>query len=143
MEYEWKYSETEIDWDELAKLYRLAPLGNKNPSILHKTFTNSMFKCFVYEKGLLIGVGRALADGADCSYICDIAVLPQYQGKGLGKKIVNKLLDLSKGHNKIILYSVPGSENFYKQLGFKKMTTALAIFQNHKNAIDIGLITDS
>jgi hypothetical protein len=38
--------------------------------------------------GKLVGTGRALADGRDCSYLCDIAVLPSRQGSGLGKEIV-------------------------------------------------------
>jgi GNAT superfamily N-acetyltransferase len=33
---------------------------------------------------MLIGVGRAVADGIDCSYICDVAVHPDFQGKGIG-----------------------------------------------------------
>jgi GNAT superfamily N-acetyltransferase len=69
-----------------------------------------MFKCFVYEEQQLVGVGRALADGVDCSYICDVALLPSHQGLGLGKQIVAKLVELSRGHRKIILYSVPGKE---------------------------------
>ena len=94
-----------------------------------------MFKCFVYADKTLIGVGRALADGVDCSYICDVSIHPDYQGKGIGKDIVNKLIDFSKGHNKIILYSNPGKEEFYSKLGFDRMNTAMAIFKNKEQAI--------
>lgn len=73
-------------------------------------------------------MGRTLADGADCSYICDIALHPDYHGLGLGKAIVQKLINMSKGHKKIILYSNPGKEGFYAKLGFKRMNTAMAIF---------------
>lgn len=65
------------------------------------------------------------ADGTDCSYICDIALHPEYHGLGLGKKIVQNLIDLSKGHKNVILYSNPGKEGFYAKLGFKKMNTAM------------------
>lgn len=105
----WSHSIDKLDWNELAALYRAAPLGNKTPQGLKTAFTNSMFKCFVYEGDKLVGVGRALADGVDCSYICDVALLPSHQGLGLGRQIVDKLLALSNGHKKIILYSVPGS----------------------------------
>ena len=74
----WSSSIDNLDWLELAALYRAAPLGNKTPEGLRTAFTNSMFKCFVYEKGKLVGVGRALADGVDCSYICDVALLPSH-----------------------------------------------------------------
>lgn len=139
----WSYSIDGLDWNELAALYDAAPLGNKNPSGLKTAFTNSMFKCFVYEDGKLVGVGRALADGVDCSYICDVALLPSHQGLGLGKQIVAKLVELSSGHKKIILYSVPGKESFYKKLGFKRMSTAMAIFENQAVAMERGYVNET
>ena len=129
MAHEWVYTQDHVDWAELAELYRLAPLGQKDPADLQVAFSNSRFKCFVYEAGRLIAAGRALADGRDCSYLCDIAVLPDYQGQGLGKAVVNKLVALSQGHKKIILYAAPGKEPFYRQLGFRRMATAMAIFR--------------
>jgi ribosomal protein S18 acetylase RimI-like enzyme len=139
---EWLYSQNRIDWLELSELYKAAPLGDKKPDDLEKAFSNSMFKCFILESGKLIGVGRALADGIDCSYICDVAVLPTYQGSGIGKSIVAKLVELSNGHKKIILYSYPGRESFYKKLGFKRMSTAMAIFENQDQAIEWKLISE-
>jgi ribosomal protein S18 acetylase RimI-like enzyme len=139
----WSHSINDLDWNELSDLYRAAPLGNKNPAALKTAFTNSMFKCFVYEGGKIIGVGRALADGTDCSYICDVAVLPTHQGTGLGKQIVAKLVSMSSGHKKIILYVVPGKESFYKKLGFKRMTTAMAIFENQDQALERGYVNET
>jgi len=143
MELEWLYSQDGVDWNELSNLYKAAPLGEKAPADLKKAFTNSMFKCFLFDQGRLVGAGRALADGSDCSYICDVAVLPSHQAHGIGKNIVTKLLELSKGHKKIILYSYPGREAFYKKLGFKRMSTAMAIFENQSLAIERGLVNDT
>ncbi|MCP4178887.1 MAG: GNAT family N-acetyltransferase [bacterium] len=124
------FDQSIINWDELVELYRIAPLEEKNLEDLKLSFSNSMFKCFAFDNNKVVGVGRALADGRDCSYICDIAIHPEYQGIGLGKKIIQYLIDQSQGHKKIILYSNPGKEGFYSKLGFKKMNTAMAIFQN-------------
>ena len=140
---EWKYTADAIDWDELSALYRAVPLGNKNPTDLRTAFSNSMFKCFVYDGARLVGVGRALADGADCAYICDIAVLPSHQGTGLGKQIVGNLVELSRDHKKIILYAVPGKEPFYRKFGFKRMTTAMAIFENQAQALERGYLSET
>jgi GNAT superfamily N-acetyltransferase len=140
---EWKYSNDGVDWDELAALYRAAPLGDKKPALLHKVFSNSLFKCFVYESSRLVAAGRALADGGDCSYICDIAVLPSHQGTGLGKKIVNYLVEQSRGHRKIILYAVPGREPFYRKFGFLRMKTAMAIFENQQQQLERGYLSET
>lgn len=139
----WSNSIDSLDWNELAALYRAAPLGHKTPDDLRTAFTNSMFKCFVYDDGKLVGVGRALADGIDCSYICDLALLPSHQGIGLGKQIASNLVSLSSGHKKIILYAVPGKELFYKKFGFKKMSTAMAIFENQDDALKRGYVNET
>lgn len=134
----WSNTTTEVDWHELETLYRLAPLGNKSAADLKTVFENSRYKWFVRQGGRLIAAGRALADGADCSYICDVAVLPEFQGTGLGKELVARLVHDSRGHKKIILYSVPGKEGFYKKLGFARLLTAMAIFRDRDAAIARG-----
>jgi len=143
MSLEWRHTLEVLDWNELSRLYEIAPLGTKKPADLQVVFSNSLFKCLVYEDGRLVGAGRAVADGLDCSYICDVAVHPDCQGIGLGKAIVAKLVEFSRGHRKIILYAVAGKEPFYKKLGFKRMRTAMAIFGNEHQARERGLIDDS
>jgi len=136
----WTSKTSTIKWQELSELYKIAPLGNKPPKNLEIVFNNSMFKYFVYDNEKLIGVGRALADGVDCSYICDVAIHPEYQGHGLGKEIMQKLVKDSKGHSKIILYAVPNKEPFYAKFGFAKMKTAMAMFKNQDGAREMGLL---
>lgn len=138
MTFEWKYTEDSVNWAELSALYRAAPLGEKEPMHLQKVFSNSLFKCFVYQSSQLVAAGRALADGADCSYICDIAVMPSHQGSGLGKQVVAHLVEVSRGHKKIILYAVPGKEPFYRKFGFLRMKTAMAILENQQQQIERG-----
>jgi ribosomal protein S18 acetylase RimI-like enzyme len=137
----WKHAIDGVNWEELSALYRAAPLGDKKPDHLKKVFTNSLFVRFVYDQGKLVGAGRALADGGDCSYICDIAVLPSHQGTGLGKQLVGDLVERSRGHKKIILYAVPGREPFYKKFGFLRMTTAMAIFDNQQQQLERGYLS--
>jgi ribosomal protein S18 acetylase RimI-like enzyme len=139
--FSWVYEQSAIDWEQLSTLYRIAPLGHKPAGDLKTVFSNSKFKCFIFENQKLIGVGRALADGLDCSYICYVAIHPKYQGIGLGRDIIKQLIKLSFGHKKIILYASPGKEGFYSKLGFKKMNTAMAIFSNEPQAIAVGLVS--
>jgi len=143
MTLEWTYTEDSVDWNEASALYKAAPLGDKSPLHLQKVFSNSLFKCFVYESSKLVAAGRALADGADCSYICDIAVMPSHQGSGLGKQVVAHLIEASRGHKKIILYAVPGKESFYRKFGFLRMKTAMALFENRQQQVELGYLSDT
>jgi len=142
MDHSWVYDDSDVDWGKLSDLYRKAPLGEKSPKDLETVFSNSRLKCFVYANEELIGVGRALADGLDCAYIADVAVHPDFQGQGLGKAIIGRLVALSEGHKKIILYANPGTEGFYQTIGFLRMKTAMAIWRNQEQAIKAGLISE-
>jgi ribosomal protein S18 acetylase RimI-like enzyme len=140
---QWLFDDGTIDWAELSRLYRIAPLGEKKPDDLKLAFSNSRYKCFVRNDGVLVGAGRAVADGVDCAYLCDVAVHPEFQGRGLGSTIIARLKELSAGHRKIILYANPGKEGFYRKLGFLPMRTAMAIFQDQDRAIRDGLLDGS
>ena len=143
MALEWTDSLEAVDWEELSALVRAAPLGDKPAAGLKTAFSNSMYRCFVYDQGRLVGAGRALADGVDCSYLCDIVVLPSHQGIGLGKQLVAKLVELSRGHRKILLYAVPGKEPFYRKFGFLRMKTAMAIFEDQNLATQRGYVDNT
>lgn len=138
----WSDSLDGLDWSELEALYRIARLGNKSADHLRTVFTNSRYRWLVRDGGRLVAAGRALSDGADCSYLCDIAVLPSHQGTGLGKAVVQRLLDDSKDHKKILLYAVPGKESFYRKFGFLRLLTAMAIFQERDAAIARGHLAE-
>lgn len=134
----WTQTTDTVDWDEMSELYRIAPLGAKSGDWLRTAYSNSMFKSLAFDGGKIIAAGRAVADGVDCSYLCDIVVHPSYQGSGLGKELIQRLVDLSRGHRKIILYAVPGREPFYAKFGFRRMNTAMAIFADPQRAAADG-----
>ena len=140
-DYSWVHDVGAVNLDELANLYRIAPLGDKPPAALATVFGNSMFTCFAYAGDILVGAGRVLADGLDCAYIADVAVHPGHQGRGLGTQIIRRLVELARGHKKIILYANPGTESFYRRLGFLRMNTAMAIWHDPARAIESGLLS--
>ncbi|MGE5240777.1 MAG: GNAT family N-acetyltransferase [Bacteroidota bacterium] len=128
-----------ISWEELARLFELAPLGkNRDPEKLEKAFRNSLLKVFAFHGTKLVGAGRALSDGVWRAAIFDVAVLPEYQGKGIGSTIIRQLID-SANVEVIMLYAAPGKEEFYEQFGFRKMTTAMAITPSEDEARKGGL----
>jgi hypothetical protein len=59
-----------VDWHELSGLYKSAPLGEKPPERLKTVFSNSLYRCFVYHEGRLIGAGRAPQAGEGAGSFC-------------------------------------------------------------------------
>jgi len=79
----------------------------------------------VIEKktGKAVGMGRLLSDGVSDAYIQDLVLLKEYRGKGLGKWLVEELVNYCKSRKIlwICLIAEPNQDNFYKKIGFKKM----------------------
>ena len=80
----------------------------------------------VYE-GKSVGIVRILTDMLTDAYITDVIVIPDFQGRGLGKQLLDKTLEYLKYHSMesvklaCSLYANPGKEVFYEKLGFKKL----------------------
>lgn len=71
----------------------------------------------------LVGMARALSDGASDAYIQDVVVDSAYRKQGIGGALVRLLLDELKnsGVSWIGLIGAPGTEHFYRDLGFTPM----------------------
>ena len=133
---------TKIDWIEATEVIRKAPLGTREPDKLKRAFESSQAVVYVFDNKKLIGMGRALSDGEYQSAIYDVVILPNYQGKGIGKKMMLKLLEQLDTES-IILFAAPGKEEFYSKLEFKKMLTGMAIFSGEMSDPENGYITNT
>ncbi|MDR1585756.1 MAG: GNAT family N-acetyltransferase [Prevotellaceae bacterium] len=123
-------SETEnISWEQVVEVLRKAGMATRSVEIHKRAFNNSHSSIFVFDDEILVGCGRMISDGAYQSALYDIAVLPEYQGRGIGKPIVQNLLKQTPNCN-FILYASPGKEKFYEKENFKKMKTGMALFVN-------------
>jgi GNAT superfamily N-acetyltransferase len=113
------------DYSQLVELYRAVALGSRSPQQISTAFQNSRYAIFAVKGDQLVGAGRAFGDEVDCAVICDLAVLPDLQGAGIGKRLLETLKEQVRHHLRIILYANPGKESFYSNLGFSKMKTAM------------------
>ena len=92
---------------------------------VQKALDNTMYMVKIFVDDKLAGIGRVVGDYSIVCMLSDICVKPEYQGKGIGKKIVNKLRKLIeqgvKEGEKIQIELTPtaGNERFYQKCGFK------------------------
>ena len=109
---------------EFNELYDAVGWGAYDDEVSEIALKNTMYSVSVYENDNIIGYGRLIGDGIVFLYIHDIMVKPEYQGKGIGKTIMNKLLDKVNELRKINPYlrtylgASKGKEEFYKKCGF-------------------------
>jgi GNAT superfamily N-acetyltransferase len=80
------------------------------------------------ENTRVIGFGRALFDGASNGYISTLAVAADRQGQGIGREMVQRLMDVDYPDNITwVLRAGRGSVPFWEKMGFKKSETAMEI----------------
>jgi ribosomal protein S18 acetylase RimI-like enzyme len=116
-----------IDWKFVPELLKIVGMGYHSPEVHQKAFTASAFVIFVYDEEQLIGFARAISDGVTQTAVYDVAVLPAYQGQGIGKLMMEQMIRSLPGCS-FILYASPGKEPFYEKLNFRKMKTGMALF---------------
>lgn len=75
-----------------------------------------------YNSGQLIGYGRVISDCIQHALILDLIVLPEYQNRGIGRTILQKLVKrcLQAKICDIQLFSARGNTDFYLNNGFVK-----------------------
>jgi aralkylamine N-acetyltransferase len=128
-----------VDWQALVAVFDRAPLGKRDPVVLEQSFRNSGCVCFAYHSTELIGAGRTLTDRTNYALVLDVVVVPEHQGKGYGREIMRFLASASGAKN-VILHSVPEKQAFYSRLGYRKMKTAMALFENPAQWCERGYI---
>jgi len=135
-----RYGTEHLSWQALCELIRLAPLGERDPEKMRKAAENSYVVCSAYTDDTLVGFGRAISDGQYQSAIYDIVVLPQYQGNGVGRMIMQSLLAKLPENALALLYVVPGKQQFYEKFGFGNLTTGMGRFADPEKARQNGYL---
>lgn len=102
-----------VGWSDDEKEMTPEMLANFN-----KPFINSTVVFSAWDKDKLVGCIRALSDTMFRSVIYDLAVLPEYQGRGIGSSLVKKCIEIYP-NSEWSLETVPERVSFYEGLGFE------------------------
>ena len=85
---------------------------------------NTLFRVSIYDGERIVAMARAIGDKGLCYYIKDVIVLPEYQGKGLGRMLINELLSFINENGVpetnifVELCAMPDKIPFYEKFGF-------------------------
>ena len=102
-----------VGWTELESKQALTGLNN------------SAFLISAIANGKTVGISRVVSDGGYIAIIVDVIVLPEFQGKGIGKTMMQKVMEFIKGNieeGQVVLVNLMAAkdrESFYAQFGFE------------------------
>lgn len=136
MEIEYRNSTENVNWDQVSNLFRTVSWSYRDPQALARAFSRSTHIRFAYSKGRIVACGRTLDDGEFYAMVVDLVVAPEFQGKGIGSRILAELKDASAGFIFTTLISAVGKEPFYKKQGWLKQKTGFIWPRSKKQSAD-------
>ncbi len=99
-----------------------AGLSRKSPEAATIGLKNTIHGVVVYHNQTPVGIGRIIGDGGCFFEITDMAVLPEHQGQGIGRMIMQALVDWLQSNAPktayVSLMADHGTPEFYQRFGF-------------------------
>lgn len=83
-----------------------------------------------------VAMGRLLGDKSLFLLLCDVAVHPEHQRRGLGKRIMKALVDYVDVHAPqayVSLVAEPAAQKLYPQYGFKDVQPSIGMYRMLRN----------
>jgi ribosomal protein S18 acetylase RimI-like enzyme len=122
-----------IDLEQLKLLFDITAFWAKERDIegLAVAIAHSNPVVTVWDSQRLIGFARATSDGIYRATIWDVVIHPEYQGAGLGRKMVETLLShpLMNRVERVYLMTTH-QQSFYERIGFQENSTTTMVLYN-------------
>lgn len=92
----------------------------ERPDMLQAAFRGSLAVLGAFEDNRLVGLLRAVGDGASILYVQDILVHPGFQRRGIGSALLHTILQRYPTVHQTVLMTdnTPKTAAFYKACGF-------------------------
>lgn len=111
--------------DELLALYESVGWSayTRDPELLRAAVAGASCTVTARRGGKLVGLARALSDGATICYLQDVLVHPAEQRRGIGRALVEAVLDRYRTVRQKVLLTddEPGQRAFYESLGYAEI----------------------
>ena len=111
----------DIKLEDIIRLYRANSWSSaKKPNELYNGLMNSHSLITAWNGDELIGLGNAISDGYLVVYYPHLLIHPNYQKKGIGRMIMDKMQEKYKNFHMQMLTADGNSIEFYRKVGFEK-----------------------
>jgi len=108
--------------EEYLALREAVGWGRLDEQMTARGLTHALFTVCLVHEGNVIGCGRVIGDGGLYFYLQDIIVLPAFQGRGLGIRLMKAIMEYLEEHAYpgafVGLMAAKDVSNFYTQFGF-------------------------
>jgi len=105
--------------EAIRALYAASPLRRPihDPERIRRMYLGSNVVISAYAGERLVGVLRGWTDFAYDGYVCDLAIHPEFQHAGIGRRLLELAQGLDEGIQWVLLAS-PIARDYYAHLGW-------------------------
>jgi GNAT superfamily N-acetyltransferase len=117
-----KIDQRQLNQADVLALYQAVgwSMYTRDPKKLERAIAQSLSVLGAHDGDRLVGLIRAVGDGETFLFIQDLLVLPSYQRQGIGRQLVNALVDqFPQVRQRVLLTDdQPQTRAFYENIGF-------------------------
>jgi GNAT superfamily N-acetyltransferase len=111
---------TNLDAEAFISILTRSGLAERRPAgdrdRIARMLAGSNLIVVAHDGEQLVGVARSITDYAYCCYLSDLAVDESYQGRGIGKRLIDETRRAAGPETMCLLVSAPDSIGFYEAI---------------------------
>jgi predicted N-acetyltransferase YhbS len=115
--------EPDLSADEFIDVLKRSTLAERRPIAdvprMDQMLREAQVIATARAGGRLVGISRALTDHCYATYLADLAVDKEFQGRGIGKRLIEETHLAAGKQTMIILIAAPGARTYYPHVGLE------------------------
>lgn len=119
-----EFKENTLTVEDFQELRTAVGWFKAHPLLAERSVNGTLYSACAYAEGKTVGMARVIGDGGMTLYVQDVIVHPSYQGQGIGKKLMEFVMNYIKSSApegsmlQVSLMASKGKESFYERFGF-------------------------
>lgn len=115
--------EPDLSVDDFISVLKSSTLAERRPmddrDRLTRMLAGASLIITARSGGQIVGVSRALTDGAYSTYLADLAVDATWQGRGIGRELIRRTHEAAGVNTMLILLAAPKARSYYPHIGMQ------------------------
>lgn len=116
--------EPDLAVDEFIDVLKRSTLAERRPVAdvprMNQMLREAQVIATARSGGKLVGISRALSDHCYATYLADLAVDKEFQGRGIGKRLIEETHRAAGKQTMIILLAAPAARTYYPHVGLEQ-----------------------
>lgn len=121
----------DVGLDAMIELYVDSTLGERRPvddrERMGRMLEEADLVLTAWDEAKLVGISRSITDWVYCTYLSDLAVRADYQGRGIGKELIRRTR-AETPQATVILLAAPNAVDYYPKIGMTRHESAWVLW---------------